>query len=341
MYYTVYATRFATEFAYGNEENNYFIWTLGIIQSSTGVGDDELTLNGIVLLLILMMFAVAAAFCSPLSLSRERPRGKCISKRQAHGAQATPVKLRAWRQTRLCRMVTPQPDDTALDMVSFALSGPGIFAFGAFATISAIILFTNFDLFPRRGNTSPRSTTPFFIQVRLEQPATVEFPDGVARRVPKGESIFRFPSREACDAVARTFQKQSCKYAIYRLDGISVKTLTTWPRDINVPNSAWPANSSFIQGDDNSAPESACAWDEYERVGSVGELDHDWSSFLRSMGSGPIVEHSRAPCRLCGGSGFTRCFRCGGATPVEGSSFICDCQQGRRPCEWCNLPLQS
>lgn len=273
-----------------------------------------------------------AAFCAPIVF---------VSRGQFHspirGSKHVRVTLASSRRVRAnhFRMDVPQPDDTAVDMLTFAMSGPGIMAFGLFFAISAIILFTNFEILPKRRET--RRDNPFFMRISLNKSISVEFPDGVVRRLSKGESIFRFPSREACEAVARSLQKVPSRYVIYRLDGVSVKTLSTWPFEVNVSKKAWPSDESTDQSStDKSTP--ARLWDEYERIGAIGKLDEQWSAFMKKMAGPVFADSESASCKLCGGTGFTRCFRCGGAagaSPIEGSSFTCDCQQGRRPCEWC------
>lgn len=275
------------------------------------------------------MHQLPAAFCASVAFVS---RGQFHSSiRGSKHVRLTVASSRRLRSNHL-RMNTPQPDDTAVDMLTFAMSGPGITAFGLFLAISAIILFTNFEIFPKGRET--RSDNPFFMRISLKKPMTVEFPDGVVRRVSKGESIFRFPSREACEAVARSLQKVPSRYVIYRLDGVSVRTLSTWPFEVNVSKKAWPNDESTDQSTTDKST-LARLWDEYERIGAIGKLDEQWSAFMKKM-SGPVfVDSKSASCKLCGGTGFTKCFRCGGASPVEGSSFTCDCQQGRRPCEWC------
>lgn len=278
------------------------------------------------------MYHFIAAFCVPAPIGLA-PYGQfhspiLVSRRVRVTAEAS-------RRARMVhfKMGTPQPDDTAVDMVTFALSGPGITAFGIFLALSAIIIFTNFEIFPKRRNA--RMDNPFFIRISLDKSMSSEFPDGTVRRLSKGESIFRFPSREACEAVARTLQKVPSRYVIYRLDGVSVKTLSTWPHEINVSKKAsWPDEKSTNQPATDT-PTAARLWDEYERIGAVDKVDKQWSAFMQKMASPVFEDPEAAPCKLCGGSGFTRCFRCGGVTPIEGSSFTCDCQQGRRPCEWC------
>lgn len=275
------------------------------------------------------MHQCTTGFCAPIAVALV-PHGRPHSPIRVSRNFRAFTTLRRARSARL-KMVAPQPDDTAVDMITFALSGPGISTFGIFLAVSAVIILTNFEIFPKRRDAPMEN--PFFMRILLDKPMTLEFPDGAVRSLSEGESIFRFPSREACEAVARNVQRVPSRYVIYRLDGLSVKTLSTWPYEVNVSKQAWPDTAIREQTADDSS--SARMWDDYERIGAVDKLDKQWSAFMQQMASPVFSDEETAPCKLCGGTGFTRCFRCGGASPVEGSTFTCDCQQGRRPCEWC------
>ena len=50
-----------------------------------------------------------------------------------------------------------------------------------------------------------------------------------------------------------------------------------------------------------------------------------------------VVEQKDNTCRLCGGSGVSRCSRCNGAAAMAlpGSTFKCICKMGAVPCAWC------
>lgn len=223
----------------------------------------------------------------------------------------------------------PLPDDTAVDMLTFALSGPGIVAFLALFSIGGFLFLS----FAELGSGRMRTSKPFYLRVSLEKARLMEFPDGVVRRINSGESLFRFDSREMCEAVARPLREDGARYTIYRLDGLAVRTLSEWPREINAAGARWPATDNGKDGKELDV------WGEYDRIGEMGKIEKQWKNFVNRLG-GIIIDNSTSPCRLCGGSGYTRCFRCGGVGTSRNANFICDCQSGRRPCEWCSQSQQ-
>lgn len=222
----------------------------------------------------------------------------------------------------------PLPDDTAVDMLTFALSGPGIVALLASTALGAFLLFS----FAEIGSNRPRAAKPFFLRLSIPAARNVEFPDGAVRSLRQGESLFRFDSREMCEAVAKPLRQHGASYTVYRMDGLSVRQMSKWPRDFNAPGGSWPTD--VIREEDVGLGR---AWEEYQRIGETDKLDIQWKQFVEKLG-GIVVDNTKGSCRLCGGSGLTRCFRCGGIKPIAGSAFICDCKEGRRPCEWCANP---
>lgn len=223
------------------------------------------------------------------------------------------------------RMVA-SPDDTAVDMLTFALSGPGIVSFAAFFSITGAIAFNYFEFGPRR----PRAvSTAVYLRVFVPSPRNLELSDGSVRALAKGKTLLRFDSREIADAVARRMRAPGVLYTMYKLDGVAVRTLSTWPRDVNVPGVQWPSDVVDEDTDDAEA-----RWVEYEQIGNSTTLDKQWKDFVEKLG-GVTLDNPEDECRLCGGTGTTRCNRCGGAPALENRSFDCDCKDGRRPCEWC------
>lgn len=258
----------------------------------------------------------------------------------------------------------PQPDDAAVDMLTFALSGPGYAAVAICLAAAATVLLPYFDIGPRRtppgvpdepqqrrnrGKTA--IPTVFYLQVTLPTSHITEFPDGRTRLLKEGDSILRFRSREECEAVARPLRMHATSYFIYRLVGLSMQKLSIWPRRVNRA----PSSTPTFPGDNDASSEPvdpSAVWAQYEMLGATDEVEANWSKFMSKQPSisftninasdggadAPFADDGTrnvAPCKLCGGKGTTRCYRCGGASLHARIPSTCDCNKGRRPCEWC------
>lgn len=279
----------------------------------------------------------------------------------------------------------PIPDDKAGEMVTYALSGPGIIAFVAVLSLVAFMFLSFAELGPllRNSDSKNRSrndaqqqklTRPFILRVTVHDcNPIVELPEGGVQRLHDGvETVLWFHSHQAADAVAKQLQRKVRKhrprsttdenmankreppppppleYTLFRLNGLAIKTLAQWPRPINASGAKWPEinSQSQQQTDVDVKPEQLQQmWDEYERIGAMDHVDRQWQDFVKSLGSvstDEIDQDGKGPCRLCGGSGFTKCYRCGGmyssnAAQAQGNHLGCDCLDGRRPCEWCSV----
>lgn len=237
------------------------------------------------------------------------------------------------------KMIIAQPCivDGAVDMLTFALSGPGVEAVILSLAVGATILFSNFEIGPR----ALRAPSPaYFLHLKIPKAHTAELPDGTIRDLKAGETILRFSSLSECESAAITLRRFSSRNIIYRMDGVSVKTLSTHHHNPNTPQATWPTETYGARDAPPSSDDSrARAWAEYEMLGAYGKVDAEWAAFVQKLGGFSIAEET-APCKLCGGSGYTRCHRCGGVKPSKGSTYVCDCVQGRRPCEWCTPDQQ-
>lgn len=296
-----------------------------------------------------MLNSMMACFIPPVHFSSSLPpllrSTSPISRASASrfALASSPVSKRK-RTYSTMSVQPPMPDDTAVDMLTFALSGPGVIAFAALFSIGGFLLISFAEIGNINNNTSIYNedgkggrrrgrgrSGPFYLRVCMETRRAIEFPDGIVRTLNPGESILRFDSREMCEAVARPLrEQQDVQYTLYRLDGIAVRTLSTWPREINAPGAKWPAEDSR-----KTEKDLDFLWDEYSRVGQLGKLEKNWKDFINQLG-GVVIDNSNAPCKLCNGTGYRRCFRCGGVTVIGNATFTCDCQNGRRPCEWCS-----
>lgn len=258
------------------------------------------------------------AFVPPTLVAHSVSRGARSSM-----THASPVTFAA-RQPRMA--VAPLPDDTALDMLSFAMSGPGLFVGTIFALSGIAIVLLFGEVGPRQAN----SSTFFFLRLEVPSPTRVELPDGSVRNLRAGETLLRLSTREACTAVARRLPQDGLKYSVYRAGGGSMTLLQTFPKEINAKGGAWPSN--VVQRRDEGFLDAR--WEEYQRLGENSDMDDEWKKL---MGRLTPIQFEDGGCKLCGGTGYKRCHKCGGASTNArvGSSFECDCEGGRRRCEWC------
>lgn len=216
----------------------------------------------------------------------------------------------------------PLPDDTALDMLSFALSGPFFLVTGVFTAGTLALLFSFGEVGARRE----RASDFFFLRVQIPAATNIELPDGSVKCLRPGESVLKLHSREACTAVARRLPREGLSYSVYKTSGESMAVVEEWPRNMNAEGAAWP--EGVVQREDEGMLDAR--WEEYQRLGEGSDVDEEWKKVVESLGGVQVV---RNDCKLCGGTGFKRCYRCGG---VGGKgSFQCDCEGGQRACEWC------
>ncbi|KAI0563630.1 hypothetical protein FGB62_37g328 [Gracilaria domingensis] len=215
------------------------------------------------------------------------------------------------------------PDDTALDMVSFALSGPGIFAAAAFLVSGTALLFS----FAEFGSKKTRLSATYILQITLPSPRSVERPDGTVARLREGETVLRFNSLEECTTVAKRLEEPGVTYSVLRTSFTAVKEVYKYPRPLNALGSRWPQNLVEFRDE----PDPQARWAEYEQIDAKSDLDMEWSSLMKKMA--PIQFTNKKDCRLCAGTGRVRCFRCGGVGSK--GNFECDCTEGKRACEWC------
>lgn len=227
------------------------------------------------------------------------------------------------RRLRNATCMNALPNDTALDMVSFALSGPGLYATAAFALTGAVLIFSLAEIGPRRDSIKGA----LFLRVNIPLARSIELPDGTVSRLREGENLLPFESLEACRTVAKRLEEPSVTYSIYITKASGIKELSTYPRNLDAAGAKWPRNLIGLREESNLQ----ARWDEYEQISSRDSVDDEWSSLMKNLS--PIQFIARTDCRLCGGTGTVRCFRCGGVGSRR--NFQCDCMRGKRVCEWC------
>lgn len=215
------------------------------------------------------------------------------------------------------------PDDTALDMLSFALSGPGVVAAAAFTLSGVGFLLSFAEIGPRRNAPSAY----FFLRVTLPSPMKVEGPDGTVSNLREGENVLRFRSLEACTVIAKRLEGPDVEYTILRTTATSVNEVFKFPQNLRAVGSKWPQD--LVELRTESDPQAR--WAEYEQIDAYTDIDKEWSALMKGMS--PIQFIGKPECRLCAGTGKVRCFRCGGVG--SSAQFQCDCLRGKRACEWC------
>jgi hypothetical protein len=224
-------------------------------------------------------------------------------------------------------------DETAPDMVTFALSGPGWVAAALAVAVGGIILarFVEFG---------PQSKSPVFfcLRVSVTRPLRVELPTGAPLEIQaNSERILRESRLEAIEAVARNIEQEAsrvgsqCSYTLYRADGEILLPLRTFPRTVDAEDAiGWIDGESKPQNDEKNL-----IWDQYMRLGSYGSAEKEWKSVLESLGGVTREDpDNQNSCRLCGGRGYQRCSRCMGAS-ANGAVVCAKCVNGRVPCSWC------
>lgn len=113
-----------------------------------------------------------------------------------------------------------------------------------------------------------------------------------------------------------------------------MRLVSSHPKLIDAPGATWPRD--VVQKADSN--DLQARWEEYQQLGTGGDIDNEWRRLLDRLS--PIsFSTPQDECRLCGGTGKVRCFRCGGvgSTMSGPGRFQCDCEGGRRECEWCAM----
>lgn len=221
--------------------------------------------------------------------------------------------------------------ETAPDMLTFATSGPGWAALFALVAGLAAVFFTYFEAGPRRT-----SRESFLVRARLSGSVRVELPSGVSKSLRANEEVvLREDSLAAADAVARAIEaaatRQGCEYSasVYKASAEGLSRKMSYPRIAVTEGS-----TGWVDGDAKATEGSLDAlWDEYSRVGESGPIEKEWRSVMNKLG-GVRRETNENACRLCNGTGVTKCSRCMGL--ANSGKIECSvCKSGSVPCPWC------
>lgn len=242
------------------------------------------------------------------------------------------------------RMIAPPPilpSDTAPDMLSFALSGPGLIAGGLFVSIclSYIGMFLEFG--PRSNSMDAVS---YILRINTDKP--LRYDDG-RRIVQSGECVLSFPDMYSANVVSNELEQSGRRNGaklnvwISTMGGQGVKSERMLiPRAVNAEGGKWKQHE-VVEG----VSDVEKVRFEYDSIDNENNhIDKEWIRYKRDkMTSLRIVNNGEGMCKLCGGSGTRRCPKCGGVTATNvGGTFVCNCENGRVTCEFCGgsgLPL--
>lgn len=196
---------------------------------------------------------------------------------------------------KVAQLVETFDGETAVDMLTFALSGPGFVAFAALISVG-LFLFLSFGelgvFFQRNRGTVASANNPYPYMLRVILPkrsGRIEFPEeGVGREISRGESIFKFSSLQALNVVAGQIKPiQGAKFFKYQLNGMSVRTLAKWPPEKGEIDAevSWPKLEDGVPEEEKKAdnpmdPDLQRVWDEYEQMGAFGKLDKEWKDYV-------------------------------------------------------------
>lgn len=247
--------------------------------------------------------ALFFAASAPLGIGRAPARHVCLTRRPARRTAHAATAPR-----RRPSMALPTPDDTAVDMMTFMLSGPGWAAWGLFlASIGALV--SAFGAVGPEDARAPRLSA-HVLRVRTARALRVALADG-PRDVREGESVLAFEDATAALAAARALEDAA---QAARCAG----ELQVWHARFDTARGV-AAEKALVP--------RAPVMDEKD------DIEKEWAETMRRLATPRIVRAGEGKCKLCGGAGNRRCSRCGGAR-VSGA-FRCSCEEGRVPCDWC------
>ncbi len=224
------------------------------------------------------------------------------------------------------------PSDTAPDMVTFALSGPGLAAGGMFLGLCLAYIGMYVEFGPRRNG---NNTIAYILRISTDQMLT--YYDG-QRQLRRGESVLSFPDMRAAYAVCTELENAARKSGVdlrvwlSTMGGGGVKSERVLvPRELNAAGGLW-RERAVAEG----VSDAEKVRFEYDAIDSDDSIDKEWASVMRDLPRLQIVRSGEGMCKLCGGTGTRRCARCGGVTGTRtDGTFKCHCENGRVPCDFC------
>lgn len=248
--------------------------------------------------------AMTLCFIAGSLVGAQRPRDSSgLTSTRARQRRSAVVTRR-----RPLQMVTPLPDDTAPDMLTFMLSGPAFAAWGMFFA-ACVALVRTFGVTGRRQGGDV--TTTYVLRVRTPVALRIWVGD-ISREVRGGESVLTFTDASAARATTDAIEKAASMG--------NVKSVCVWAArfDTNGGVAAEHAVLPRVETDDKD------------------DIDREWAQKLSQLAPLRFVRRGgEGSCKLCGGQGMRTCPRCRGAAAQAVHDFQCDCKAGVVPCEWC------
>jgi len=262
----------------------------------------------------------------------------CFIRRYRHnGAEVV-------RRRSRCAIHAVLPSDPAPDMLTFALSGPGVLSFCVFLGVVSLFSFRFLSFGPRFPGSL--SSGAFILRVVSDKPFA--YGRVTHERIRKGENILPFNDRLSANAAMEDLVQNAGRYGAVIEVYLSKLAFGATSReepikssreDRNAPGGRWKSREVLdgvsdkdkVQFEYDSLPESA------------DNIDEEWAATMRKLRSvnGSELDISSSPstasnreCKMCGGVGSRRCTRCGGVSRA-GGTFECTCNSGRTTCEYC------
>lgn len=236
------------------------------------------------------------------------------------------------------------PSDTAPDMLTFALSGPGVWGVFLFLGVCAAFSFRFLSFGPRPA--SSMSSGAFILRVVSDK--AFAYGRVTHERIREGENILPFGDRLSANAAMEDLVANAGRYGavieVY-LSKIAIGNNSTETRlrssadDRNAPGGRW-RNREVTDG---TSDKDKVQYEYDSLPDSTDNIDEEWAATMRKLRSvnGSELSLSTTPspksnleCKICGGLGSRRCTRCGGVSRA-GGTFKCTCISGRVECEYC------
>lgn len=193
--------------------------------------------------------------------------------------------------------------------------------------------------------------------VRVESPVEMRILVGSGvRDIPQGESMLQF--RDEKSAIRSAWRVQDAALSEKQKDVVvkiaRANSKTGVSSEVSIPvrkredmDPSWFMPDAAKPDDiDKEDPLYGVWWENLSEVmfvfdnlpapGTDTKIEEEWQEVIEKH-TYLTVEDIDQNCKLCAGSGISRCSRCGGAAGMclPGSTFKCICKAGCVPCPWC------
>lgn len=210
-----------------------------------------------------MAFIHGTGHFSKLSPLQRVECGRCISPQRRSEVHAA----------------TPLPSDTAPDMLSFALEGPGIIALGGILLSGIGVVVSNF----RPGYLLNKPQVPEVEYVlKIESETSLRFVEpgsGIARAVPAGSTELRYTTvlalRSTVDALEAVADSEGVELQawVWRTGKIGLRPIL--PRAYNAHGGRWEQRA--VQPGTEDADRIRF---EYDAMGPTDDIDEEWARLM-------------------------------------------------------------